>query len=129
MKNYKKYLKETARDLVALGGIPFFVLVLARISILSKPEYLTQIAIAGAVYLIAIFIIKANIHSGLGLVVLIFTSLYYKNLTFTIFASAIYILMIASLFYFKAEKKKIIFGIIIGILSAGISDYIVSLIF
>lgn len=43
----KNWKKELARDCIALGSIPFYILVVARVSMLSKPIYLAQFIFAG----------------------------------------------------------------------------------
>ena len=117
----KKFLEEYARDIIALGSPIFFILVLARIFLLSNYSYLSQFFIAGIIFSLLAYFFRANIYSGLGLIVLIFTTLYYNRINFTIFAIFIYLLLIASLFYLKKEKSEVIKGIIFGLICAGIS--------
>lgn len=117
----KKWVKETARDLIALGSIPFFILVLVRVSLLNQPEYFRQFLISGISFLILFIILKPNIYAGLGAIALIFTSLHYNSIGFFGFAALIYIFLVASLLYLKYDKKKIIFGVLGGlIISAGV---------
>src|SRR3989344_2501294 len=108
-------LKETARDFIALGSPVFFILVIARISFLSHYEYLSQFAIAGILFLILFFLFNANMHSGLGFIVLTFTTLYYDDLKFSVFAFFIYIGLIASLIYLEREEREIFLGTFLGI--------------
>jgi hypothetical protein len=122
----ENWIKEIARDLLALGSLPFFILVLARVSLLNNPVYLTKFLIAGIIFLIFAFIFKADLYSGLGFVMLFFTNLYYLDLKYLFFSSIVYILLIASLFYFK-EKNKILKGLVLGIAVSLISYYVVSL--
>jgi hypothetical protein len=118
MKN-SDWKKEFLRDLIAMGGIPFFLLVLVRVYMLDKPEYFNQFFISGAIFLILFLIFKSNLYSGLGLIVLLFTSKYYNDLQFTIFASIAYALLVGNLFYLKYDWKKIILGILFGLISIG----------
>ena len=97
-------LKELARDFVALGGIPFFILVLVRIMILPDWMYFSKILIAGILFFAFYFFVKQNIHVGLAIIVLIFLSFYYKNLQFTIFALLSYVLIIGSLKLFTSRS-------------------------
>ncbi len=124
-----EYIKETARDLIALGSPIFFIIVIARIYLLSNYSYLSQFIIGALIFFPLMFLLKANIYSGLGLIVLIFTTLFYNNLKFTIFGIAVYLLLLASLIYLKYDRKKVIMGIILGAISTGISYYAVRLIF
>ena len=125
----KEWFREFARDVIALGSIPFFLLVLVRIWILPNPEFLAQFIIAGILFLVTFLIFKQNLYSGLALIILIFTSLHYADQKFTIFASLMYILLVSSLFYLKKDKKEIIRGIFFGVLSTAISYYAVRMIF
>ncbi len=125
----KSWIKEFARDFIALGSIPFFILVLVRVSILSKPYFLSQFMISGVLFILLIKLFKANLYSGFGLVMLIFTSLYYNDLQFAIFAILAYICLIVSLIYLDNDKKEILKGVLFGILSSLISYYAVQMIF
>ena len=124
-----EYIKETARDLIALGSPIFFIIVIARIYLLSNYSYLSQFIIGALIFFPLMFLFKANMYSGLGLIVLIFTTLFYNNLKFTIFGIAIYLLLLASLIYLKYDKKKVIMGIIFGAIATGISYYVVRFLF
>lgn len=129
MKKRIEILKQVPRDFLALGSIPFFLLVLVRIWILDTPAYFSQIAISGGIILITALILKTNIYSGLALAILFFTSLVYNELPYTIFGSIAYLGLIASLFYLKYDKKKIMLGMLIGALASGISYIVVGYLF
>lgn len=116
-----------ARDIVAVGGIPFFILILVRVYLLNNPIYFSQFVIAGILFLGSFFLFKQNIYAGLGLIVLIFTSLYYDDLVFSVFGIVAYVFLLAGLFYLKKDVKKIFFGIILGALGIGISYLILGL--
>ena len=75
------------------------------------------------------FLVKTNLYSGLGLIILIFTSLYYNDLKFSIFGVLVYIGMIISLTFLYKNKKEIIKGVLLGVLSSAISYYLVKVIF
>ena len=123
--------KELARDCIALGGIFFYVLVMARILMLQNWKYVFQFVFAAAVFFLitAILTFKAEAHAGLGFILLVLISLYYKNMFFAVFALIVYILLVISLFYLKIERAKIWKGILIGVISAGIGYFIARLLF
>jgi hypothetical protein len=125
----KEVLKETTRDLIALGSVPFFILVLARVWMLNKPIYFTQFLIAGIFMLALFFLLKPNLYSGLGFITLIFTGLYYGDNVFWIFGSLIYVCLLASLFYLNYEKKKILLGVLFGCISFFAARYLVSFLY
>lgn len=125
----KEAIKEVARDLIAFGSIPFFLLVLVRIWILDNPPFLAQFVFAGIIFLGIHFFSKMNIYAGLSLIVLVFTILNYSDLRFTVFGSAIYLLLIGSLIYLKNSKEEVLKGFIFGALSSWISFYAVRMYF
>ena len=114
-------LKVAARDIVALGGLPFFVLVLVRVWMLDNTEYFLQFVIAGVVFLLLFFWLKQDVYAGLGLIVLVFTSLYYGDFLYSIFGSVAYCLLLVSLVYLGRDWKKVIFGVLLGAIGVGVS--------
>ena len=125
----KNLLREIARDFIALGSPVFFILVIARIYLLSNFEYLSQFIIAGVLFFILIFLFKGNLYSGLGLIVLVFTTLFYNNLKFSIFAILVYLGLMVSMIYLKTDKEKIFKGVLAGAISTVISYFTVDFIF
>ena len=128
MKN-KKFLEESARDIIALGSPVFFIIALVRISITNNYSYLGKVALAGFLFLTLAYFFKANVRLGFGFILVVFLSLYYNSAIFTIFASLIYLSAIASMIYLKEDKAKIIKGIFFGLVSAGISWFAVEKLF
>ena len=116
-------LKELARDTVALGGAPFVILVLARIAILEDWVYFSKIFFAVAIFVAITILTKSNLHSGLAIIVLIFLSIHYNHLPFAVFASLVYISMLASLVYLRNDKWKVFWGVVFGI-SASLGSWI-----
>lgn len=123
------WLREMARDIVSLGGFPFFVLVLVRVWMLDNLVYFSQFVVAGIVVGLVFLILRQNIYSGLGLIVLVFTSLYYDDFNFTIFGIVAYVLLLVSLFYLKEDKKKILLGVVLGALGVAVSYVILGISF
>lgn len=113
--------KELARDFIALGGIPFFVLVLVRVFILSQPAYFYQFLIAGGLFLVTFLFLKQNTYSGLALIALFFTANHYQDMDYNIFGSLVYLGLLFSLNYLGNDKKKIAFGVVIGVIAILIS--------
>jgi hypothetical protein len=120
-KESPKWIGTVARDLVAIGSVPFFILVLVRVYLLNNPEYFSQFVISGAIFLGAFFLFKQNIYAGLGLIVLVFTSIYYDNAIFTTFGVIAYVLLLAGLFYLKEDVRRILLGILVGVVGIGAS--------
>jgi len=122
-------LRETARDILALGSIPFFLLVIVRVMMLEKPYFPGQFIIAGVIFFILFAIFKSDIYSGLGLIMLTFTILFYRDLQFSILAVIIYVLLITSLFYLGKERNMILKGVFFGAISTAISWWLTGIIF
>ena len=117
----KEWIKETARDLVALGGLPFFLLVVVRLSIPpAHTNYVLQIILSGVIFFILSIFLKPNINAGLSFILLILVSIFYGDWKFGILAGIMYILLITSLFYLKKDWKGILKGIVLGAISVAI---------
>ena len=124
----KGWLKEAARDTIALGSIPFLMLTIARVSVVAT-YYVMQFIISSVMFLILKKIFKAELHAGIGLILLAFTSLFYHHLLFTAFALVTYTGLVASLFFLNIKKAEILKGILFGVISTLASYFIVKLIF
>jgi len=124
----KKWVDEFTRDLIAFGSIPFLVITITRVSVMTI-YYPMQFIVSSILFFILKYIFKANLRAGIGLILLTFTSIYYNHLLFTIFALIVYIGLIAALFYLKRNKKDVLKGILLGVLSAIIAYFIVRLAF
>ena len=125
--------KEFAKDIVALGSIPFYALVLVRVFIGEKgtPFYtLTYQILAAAVLILALSFLlsKSNNYVSRSLALLVFTSINYEDGLYTLFASALWVLLLVSLVYSKAKKTEMVKGFIVGLASTIASYYLVNLI-
>lgn len=113
------WLKEAARDLLALGSIPFYFLVIIRAIIGKYNVFVYQMTIAAVAIFILYFAIKnSSMHIARGFVVLVFTSLFYREMIFTIFASFIWALMLISAYYLKRSVGFVLRGFIIGLIGS-----------
>jgi len=114
--------EEIARDLVALGGLPFYLLVLVRASIGEYVSFLIQVALALPVlYLLAYFVKGSNLHIARALILVVFTSKFYDALPFTIFSTLVWLGMIYALVRLNKSAGEIIKGIAIGAVSVAIN--------
>lgn len=114
--------QEIARDLIALGGLPFYLLVVARSTVGSYYSFLCQVAIALPVlFLLSRVVRGSNPHIARALILVVFTSLFYRALPFTIFAALVWGCMIFSLMYLKVSTGEILKGIALGAASAAVS--------
>jgi hypothetical protein len=115
---------EIARDTIALGGLAFYILVIARALIAPYYNVVGQLIIAFIAWLLLSLIIKSDNHLARGLILVTFTILFYNVRIFTVFAVLIFLLMLASSFYIERDSLKIIKGILVGAVSIIISYYL-----
>jgi len=115
----KLWIKEIARDLLALGSIPFYLLVVIRAIIGKYNIFVYQMLIAALAIFILYFLVKdSNLHIARSLVTVIFTSLFYNEMLYTVFASLIWILLVVAAYYIKKNNWHVSKGIIIGVISS-----------
>ncbi len=114
-----------ARDSMAFGSILFYLVVIARSTIGEYLTFVYQLLIALAFLIISSFFIKkANHHLARAFVLVVFTSLFYKDAPFTVFAALVWVFMIGSAFYIREKKKSIYKGMVLGIIATVISYYL-----
>ena len=126
IKNWKK---EVARDVIALGSIPFYLIVIVRVLILKNPDYLFKFIFAGALFLLLYAIFKSNLHLGFGFILLVFLSLNYEDRLFTIMAIVLYLGMIVSAVHLNIKRSMVVKGVAFGAISTITSYLAASLIF
>jgi len=120
-KEVNPWLKTAARDIIAIGSVPFFILVLARVYMINEPIYFNQFVISGVLFIGLFFLFRQNLYAGLGLIVLTFTIRFYQDLMFSIFGIVAYFFLLVSLIYLKEDIKKIFLGVVLGALGVGVS--------
>jgi len=125
----KKWVDELARDLIAFGGMPFLIITIARVTTTGKEYYLMQFILGAVIFFILRAVFKADSRAGVGVILVIFTSIFYKQLIFVFFAAIIYVGLVVSLFYLKRKIKDIAKGVLLGGISSVVSYYLVKAIF
>tara|TARA_Y100000310_G_scaffold102154_1_gene100341 strand:- start:8163 stop:8549 length:387 start_codon:yes stop_codon:yes gene_type:complete len=124
-----KLIKEIARDSIALGSIPFYFILIIRAVIGKYNIFVYQLLIALAVLVGFSFIVKkSNMHIARGFVLWGFSSLFYKDTLFTVFAFILWVVVVISSYYLKAKKGAIIKGVLLGLLSSGAAYYLAGMI-
>ncbi len=123
--------KEIARDILALGSWVFYLLVIARAAIKPYRPFLDQLIIAGFVIFLIELISKegADDYISKGVVLVVFTSIFYESDLYTGFASLVGIGLLLSSWYLKKDLKRILYGILIGVIATGIGYYVSGLYF
>lgn len=117
----KDWKRETARDIVALGSMTFYLIVIVRAIIGRDNVFVYQLVVALLVlWVLSQLIKKTNKHIARGLVLTVFISFFYQEILFSIFAALFWLLMILSLNYVKVEGNAIGKGIVVGVISTGV---------
>lgn len=126
----KFWIKETARDIIALGSIVFYFLVAGRALVGPFWVFFTFLCSAAMSVLIIYFFHKNfETYIARGIILAIGTSYFYGDLIFTLFAAVVYILMVVSSYYLRDSYLIIIKGIIFGLTSTGVGYLIAELFF
>lgn len=125
----RDWKKELVRDFLALGSWIFYILVIGRALIKPYRPFADQIIIAGVILLLVswLFVLIKKDYDGYvarGLILAVFTILFYEDRIFSIFAVAVLIGLIISSYFVGNNKVKIIKGLIIGGLASWISYYL-----
>jgi len=124
-KMARNFKKEIARDLISFGSIPFFLIILARAFIGPFWPFISQLVLAFVIlFFLSLFFKKCDLYSARSLILVVFTSIYYQDLKFTVFASLIWILILLSLIYQKIKFREIATGVIFGAFSSAAAYYI-----
>ena len=107
--------KEMARDVLALGSWVFYVLVIGRALIKPYRPFVDQLVIAAFVLVVVgLFVSKVDWYVSRGLVLAIFTILFYESRNYTYFAIVASVLLIVSSKYVGTDLRKILFGVVVG---------------
>jgi len=107
--------KEMARDVLALGSWVFYVLVIGRALIKPYRPFVDQLVIAAFVLVvIGFFISKVDWYVARGLVLAVFTILFYEDAVYSGFAVVASVLLIVSSKYVGTDLRKILFGVVVG---------------
>lgn len=122
------FFQHTARDTIALGGLAFYILVIARALIAPYLTFTYQLLASLVILAILSFIIKESDNNiARALILVTFSIMFYNIQTFTILASIVFIALIAAAIYLKTTTKQIALGIALGIISTISSYYLVNL--
>jgi hypothetical protein len=118
-------LKEICRDLLAFGSLPFYFIFIIRAWIGNYMSFVYQLILSFIILFVISFFVRNNQHLGRAFILVFFSSLFYADSRFTIFAYLLWILMLVCAYYLKQDKKELILGVILGILSSLVSYYLV----
>ena len=117
---------ELARDIIALGSIPFYFIVFIRAVIGKYLPFIYHMLFAAIlIFLLSKLIKNSDLYIARSFVLFVFTSFFYRQTLFTIFAGILFILMMLASFQIHKNKTASttapINGLLIGILSSILS--------
>jgi len=123
------FKKEIARDFLSLGSWVFFILVIGRALIQPYRPFSDQMIIAGLLLIVlGLICYKINFefdgYIAKGVILVVFTILFYENMNFNYFAIAAMIGLLISSYYVENKWGKILKGLIIGLVITLISYYL-----
>jgi hypothetical protein len=112
----KSWIKSFERDILALGSVVFYFLVIGRALIAPYILFVSQLAVA-ALILTIVFLFFKNFETYLarGVILIVCTGLFYRSFAYTSFSLAIFCLMIFSTLDLGSSRKKTLLGIFVGI--------------
>ena len=121
----ENWKQEIARDSMAFGSILFYFIVIIRSIIGKYMPFVYQLLIALAILIVLSFVIKkANHHIARAIPLVIFTSLFYQENLFTVFAALLLVFMLGAAIYIKEKKEAVVKGIVLGLIASLASYYL-----
>lgn len=118
------WIKRIERDVLALGSIVFYFLVLGRALVGPFVVLITQLITAGVIlFLIYIVHRRFDTYLARGIILAIFTSLFYDNTIYLVFVSIVFVIMILSSYHIGSSKQNILKGVIFGAIGSVIGYF------
>jgi len=125
----KNLKKEIARDIIALGSIPFYLIVIIRALIKPYIPFAYYLIIGFVILFILSKVIKnSNWYAARGFLLFVFTSFFYGSVLYAVFACLLWLMIIFSLRHLKVESKEVLKGTLLGLVSALVSHFLIYLI-
>ena len=127
----KNWKKEIARDVLALGSIPFYIIVIIRAIIGKYKPFVYQMVIGFVVLVIlSLLFKKSDQYVGRAIIIVFFSSVFYDAQLYTTFACIMLVGLIISSGYILKPKiriRMIVKGIVFGVLATATGYYLVPL--
>jgi uncharacterized membrane protein YeaQ/YmgE (transglycosylase-associated protein family) len=70
-----------------------------------------------------------SLYSGLALIVLVFTGMYYSDIRYWVFGGIVYVALLYSLVYLGKDNRNVLMGILLGILGSWVGNMFSGMIF
>lgn len=116
----ESWLREVQRDLMALGSVVFYLLVLGRALVGPYWDLATPLLVVG-VALLAIHarLNGADLYLTRALIVAVLVTRHYSDVVFGLFAAAAFVLMVLSATNLGRSRSSIVQGLALGVVASG----------
>jgi hypothetical protein len=120
MRLSESWLREVQRDLMALGSVVFYVLVLGRALVGPYWDLATPLLVVG-VALLAVhpLLDRADLYLTRALIVAVLVTRHYGDVVFGLFAAAAFVLMVLSAPSLGRSRSSIVQGLALGFVASG----------
>jgi hypothetical protein len=116
----ESWLREIQRDLMALGSVVFYLLVLGRALVGPYWDLATPLLVVG-VALLAVhpLLNRADLYLTRALIVAVLVTRHYGDLVFGLFGAAAFVLMVLSAPGLGHSRSSIVQGLALGVVASG----------
>jgi hypothetical protein len=112
----ERWLHEVQRDLMALGSVVFYVLVLGRALVGPFWDLATPLLVVGVALLaVNALLSQADLYLTRALIVAVLVTRHYGDLVFGMFAAAAFVLMVLSAPGLGRSRSSIVQGLALGV--------------
>ena len=120
MRVSDRWLHEVQRDLMALGSVVFYALVLGRALVGPFWDLATPLLVVGVALLaVHVLLSQADLYLTRALIVAVLVTRHYGDIVFAMFASAAFVLMLLSARSLGRSRSSIVQGLALGVVLSG----------
>lgn len=120
-KPREQWVHELERDLMALGSVVFYFLVIGRALVGPFWDLFIPLAIIAVIIIFINFISQEfDLYIARGIVMAIFVTRHYGDIVFGIFAAVVMIAMIISSVRLGTPRQKITRGALLGLICSAL---------
>jgi hypothetical protein len=118
----RSWLREVQRDLMALGSVIFYLLVLGRALVGPFWDLAIPLLVVG-VALLAVqpFLKEADLYLTRALILAVLVTRHYGDVVFGLFAGAAFVLMVLSALALGRSRSSIAQGLVVGVVGSGVA--------
>jgi hypothetical protein len=118
----EQWRREVQRDLMALGSVVFYLLVLGRALVGPYWDLATPLLVVGIGLLVVHPLLRsADLYLARALIVAVLVTRHYGDVVFGLFAGAAFVLMLVSAPALGRSRAAIAQGLAIGVVASGVA--------